>query len=147
MLQLPNLDSSWPSCPSDALPAAGGRSSAWHGTGLAGDRNRSWSPAAAAKQTSSALLGPSVSLKRVCRVILSKVTLPRRGLLIPAAWHGVTGLKGWCCWIKERFHFYRKINKTKELGGRWTGWVIDVQWGLAFPGGKWECPDRDIMPA
>lgn len=124
--QMSNLDGSWPSCPSDALPAADGRSSAWHGTGLAGDRNRSWSQAAVAKQTSSALLCPS--LKHVLRVILSKVTLPRSsqaGLLILSAWYGVTGLKGWCCWIKERFHFYRKINKTKAAGrkvDRVGGW-------------------------
>lgn len=116
VLQLSNLDGSWPSCPWDALPAAGGKGSAWHGTGLAGDRNRSWSQAAVAKQTSSALLCPRLSLKRVLRVILSKATLPRSGLLILAAWYGVTSLKGWCCWIKERFHFYGKINKTKGAG-------------------------------
>lgn len=114
-----NLDGSWPSCPSDALPAADGSSSAWHGTGLAGDTTRSWSQAAVAKRTSSVLLCPSLSLKHVLRVILSKVTLPRSsqaGLLILAAWYGVKGLRGWCYWIKERLHFYRMINKTKGAG-------------------------------
>lgn len=64
--QLSNLDSSWPSCPSNALPAADGRSSAWHGTGLAGDRSQAF----AAEQTSPAL--PCLSPKHFLGVILSK---------------------------------------------------------------------------
>lgn len=119
-----NLDCSWPSCPSNALPAADGSSSAWHGTGIAGDTTRSWSQAAVAKRTSSALLCPSLSLKHVLRVILSKVTLPRSsqaGLLILAAWYDVKGLRGCCYWIKERLHFYRKINKTKGAGRKVDG--------------------------
>lgn len=150
MPQLSNLDGSWPSCPRNALPAAGGRSSAWHGTGLAGDRNRSWSQTAVAKQRSSALLCPSLSLKHVLRVPSAKSLCqgsPKLGcsFLQPAmAWQawgaGVAGLR------KDFISTGRSI-KQKELGGKWTEWMIDVQRGLAFQGGQWEFPDRDIMPA
>lgn len=57
------------------------------------------------------------------------------------AWRaGVAGLR------KDFISTGRSI-KQKELGAKWTEWVIDVQRGLAFQGGKWEFPDRDIMPA